>query len=420
MSQSKQDSFNQESFDQEPFNQDKRSRSSSPPPAVLEKLAEKAGIRFNGDQPWDIQVFDDEVYRRVLSQGSLAFGESYMDGWWEAEALDEVFHRILRANVEHKIGGMARLKLAGNVLRQKLLNLQRVKRAYQVGERHYDIGNDVFQAMLDPTMSYSCGYWANADTLAQAQTDKLDLVCRKLKLEAGEKVLDIGCGWGGFAHHAATHYGVEVHGITISKEQQKLAQEYCRGLPVTIELQDYRKLQGQFDKIVSIGMFEHVGPKNYHTYFKTALRLLKSNGLFLLHTIGAFRTTLTIDPWINKYIFPNGKLPSITEIGKAINGRFVLEDWHNFGPDYDKTLMAWWQRFNDAWPKLSNRELSNKEGANKKSTNKKGSQNYDERFYRMFKYYLHCSAGLFRSKQGQLWQLVLSKRENQGTYRSVR
>ncbi|WP_223671298.1 cyclopropane fatty acyl phospholipid synthase [Kangiella shandongensis] len=372
----------------------------APPPAILSELAQKAGVNFNGSQPCDIQVLNDTAYHRILTQGSLGLGESYMDGMWECQQLDELFHRLQRAEVENQLGGVARLRLAIEVIRQNLFNRQNEKRAYEVGERHYDIGNDIFEAMLDPTMNYSCAYWANANDLEQAQLDKLDLICRKLELKPGESVLDIGCGWGGFARFAAENYSVKVHGITISKEQKKLAEQRCRDLPVTIELQDYRKVNGQFDKIVSIGMFEHVGPKNYATYFDTVLRLLKDSGLFLLHTIGKYKSTPHVDPWINKYIFPNGKIPSAVQISKALDGRLNIEDWHNFGPDYEKTLLAWWQRFNNAWDTLS--------------------KNYDQRFYRMWKYYLHCSAGFFRSKQGQLWQLVLSKRGRRGTYRSVR
>lgn len=376
------------------------SRTLVEPPEILADLAAKAGVVFNGPNPWDIQVFDAAVYRGILSQGSLGLGESYMDGLWECAALDELFTRLLSADIEQKLGGMARLKLLFEALMQKVFNRQTPDRAYEVGERHYDIGNDIFEAMLDPTMSYSCGYWANASNLIEAQIGKLDLVCRKLQLKPGEKVLDIGCGWGGFAQFAAQQYGVSVHGVTISKEQQQLAQKRCQNLPVTIELQDYRELSGEYDKIVSIGMFEHVGPKNYPTYFDTALRLLKDDGLFLLHTIGLERTTARIDPWINKYIFPNGKIPSAFQLTKALDERFIIEDWHNFGPDYDKTVMAWWQNFNNAWDKLS--------------------EKYGQRFYRMWKYYLHCSAGFFRSKHGQLWQLVLAKRDRPGRYYSIR
>jgi cyclopropane-fatty-acyl-phospholipid synthase len=366
----------------------------------LSELIEPAGIRFNGRYAWDIQVHDDDMYRRILTQGSLGFGESYMDGQWDCHALDDMFCRLMKHDIEEKLGGWSRFRLLAEVLRQKLFNLQSSKRAFQVGEQHYDIGNDVFENMLDSSMSYSCAYWANAKNLEQAQFDKLDMICRKLELKPGERLLEIGCGWGGLARHAAQHYGVEVVGITVSREQQKLAQQRCEGLPVEIILMDYRKLEGEFDKIVSVGMFEHVGPKNYAAYFDAAYRLLKDDGLFLLHTIGIHKETSTVDPWIDRYIFPNGKLPSAREIARVVDDQFLIEDWHNFGQDYDRTLMAWWENFDRAWPELEPK--------------------YGKRFYRMWKYYLHCCAGFFRSRQGQLWQLVLSKRSRDQVYRSSR
>jgi cyclopropane-fatty-acyl-phospholipid synthase len=374
--------------------------SDTAPPSVLRELADQAGVRFNGNAPWDIQVHSAEVYSRILAQGSLGFGEGYMDGLWDSHALDELFDRLLSADVDEKLGGWARLRLLGEILRQRLFNLQSEGRAFQVGERHYDTGNDVFQAMLDPTMSYSCAYWQGADTLEQAQISKLDMICRKLELKPGQTLLEIGCGWGGLARHAAEHYGVEVLGITVSREQQQLARERCAGLPIRIELMDYRKLRGQFDKVVSVGMFEHVGPKNYPVYLDAVGRLMSDDGLFLLHTIGIFKTIPNVDPWIDRYIFPNGKLPSAEELASALNGRFLVEDWHNFGQDYDRTLMEWWKRFDTAWPTLEGR--------------------YGQRFYRMWKYYLLSCAGFFRSRQGQLWQLVLSKRTRRLQYRSVR
>lgn len=370
------------------------------PPALLRHLAARAGIRFDGDAPWDIQVHDPALYRRILTRGTLGFGEAYMDGMWDADALDELFHRLLRADADEGLQGLWQWRLLAGVLHQRLFNLQSQRRAFQIGERHYDIGNDIFEAMLDPTMSYSCGYWRDAQTLAQAQHDKLDLICRKLELKPGERLLDIGCGWGGLAAHAATTYGVEVVGITVSKEQQALARERCAGLPVTIELMDYRDLQGRYDKVVSVGMFEHVGLKNYPAYFDTALRAMKEDGLFLLHTIGVEQTTGTSDPWMQKYIFPNSKLPSVRQLVAVLEGRFAIEDWHNFGQDYDRTLLAWWQRFEAAWPRLRPK--------------------YGERFYRMWKYYLHSCAGFFRARHGLLWQLVLSNRRRTQTYRSVR
>ncbi len=370
------------------------------PPAAIRELLDMAGIRINGDAPWDIRILDPAVYRRVMVSGSLGFGEAYMDGLWEVERLDEFFHRLLRIDAEERFVGLARLRLIGESLRHRVFNLQSVRRAFQVGERHYDIGNDVFTAMLDSTMSYSCGWWAHADDVEQAQRDKLDLICRKLDLKPGERLLEIGCGWGGLARHAAQHYGVEVTGITVSREQRALALERCRGLPVRIELMDYREIDGRYDKVVSVGMFEHVGPKNYDVYFDTVHRVLTGEGLFLLHTIGNHVTATRCDPWIDRYIFPNGRLPSARQLTDSLEGRFLIEDWHNFGQDYDRTLMAWWTRFDAAWPRLAGK--------------------YDERFRRMWRYYLMCSAGFFRARQGQLWQLVLSKRERRGVYRSVR
>jgi cyclopropane-fatty-acyl-phospholipid synthase len=254
--------------------------------------------------------------------------------------------------------------------------------------------------MLDSSMSYSCGYWKDADDLEQAQQAKLRLICDKLELQPGESLLDIGCGWGGLAQFAARRYGVKVTGITVSREQGKLARERCAGLPVDIVLCDYRDVQGRFDKVVSVGMFEHVGPKNYARYFATVDRVMAPGGLFLLHTIGNYDTSDLSDAWIDKYIFPNGRLPSARQIAEAIEPHFLIEDWHNFGQDYDRTLMAWWENFDRAWPDLAGK--------------------YDERFYRMFRYYLNSCAGFFRSRQGQLWQLVLGKRSRRRRYQSIR
>lgn len=377
------------------------SQSSGPvAPAIVAEIFAHAGVQFNGQQPWDIQVLDHEAYRRFLYKGSLGFGDAFVDGLWDAEQLDETIERLLSAEIETQLIGWAKVRMLGESLRHRLFNLQSFARAFEVGERHYDIGNDVFEAMLDSSMSYSCAYWARADNLEQAQHDKLDMICRKLELKPGERVLEIGCGWGGLARHAAAHYGVEVVGITVSKEQKKLAEARCAGLLVEIRLMDYRLLEGSYDKIVSVGMFEHVGPKNYAVYFQKAFELLKDDGLFLLHTIGHHSTSICTDPWIDRYIFPNGKVPSAAQITRNLEQRFIIEDWHNFGQDYDRTLMAWWDNFNRAWPQLQSK--------------------YDQRFYRMWKYYLMCCAGYFRSRQGQLWQLVLSKRTRRAVYRSLR
>jgi len=364
---------------------------------TVKRLLSLADVRIDGDRPWDIQVHDEGLYARVLAEGALGLGESYMDGWWDCDQLDEFFHRVLSARIEANVRPSSELP---SLVRARLLNLQKRTRAYQIGERHYDIGNDLFQRMLDPLMTYSCGYWKEAATLQEAQEAKLDLVCRKLGLQSGMRVLDIGCGWGGTAKFAAERHGVEVVGITVAQEQVKLAREMCRGLPVEIRLQDYREVDEKFDRVLSIGMFEHVGTKNYRTYMRVVRDCLKDEGLFLLHTIGGNRNVRRTNAWTERYIFPNSVLPTAKQIAAAVEGLFVLEDWHNFGTDYDRTLMCWFRNFDDAWDNLKTR--------------------YDERFHRMWRYFLLSSAGSFRARAAQLWQIVLSPRGVAGGHRSVR
>jgi len=367
-------------------------------PAFIDQLLAKADIRIDGDSPWDLVVHDERTFSRLLRSGSLGLGEAYMDGWLDAPALDQFFARVLSAHLDEEV--RANPAMLGMIAKAVIFNMQSGRRAFTVGEVHYDLGNDLYQAMLDKSLTYTCGYWRDATTLDEAQEAKLDLVCRKLDLKRGDRVLDIGCGWGSFARHAATHYGATVVGITISKEQVALAQELCAGLPVEIRLQDYRDVHESFDHIVSLGMFEHVGRKNYRAYFDVARRCLKDGGLFLLHTIGRKDAVPPTDPWLNKYIFPGGVIPSMTQITKAVGKKFVIEDWHNFGADYDKTLMAWFANFDAGWPALE--------------------EKYGKRFYRMWKYYLLQCAGAFRARNLQLWQVVLSKEGVEGGYRSIR
>ncbi len=350
-----------------------------------EGLLALADVEIGGSRPWDLQVHDERLFDRVMAHGSLGLGESYMDGWWDCERLDEFFYRVLRARLEDRIRPLADGLRA---LRARLINLQRSARAFQIGERHYDIGNDLYRCMLDKRMIYSCGYWKDATTLDEAQEAKLDLVCRKLGLRPGMRVLDIGCGWGGAAQFAAERYGVEVVGVTVSEEQVKLARGLCQGLSVEIWLQDYREVTGEFDRVFSLGMFEHVGSKNYSTFMQVARRCLRDDGLFLLHTIGGNRSVSSTDPWMARYIFPNSMLPSAKQIAEAAEGVFVIEDWHSFGPDYDKTLMSWHRNFESGWESLRGR--------------------YDERFRRMWTYYLLSCAGSFRARKIQLWQIALS------------
>ena len=367
--------------------------------SLVKELLSLANIEINGSNPWDIQVHDDRFYKRAVTEVELGLGESYMDNWWDVEKLDEMIYQIIRADLQNKV--KHNLKVALQLAGFYIINMQARRRAFIIGERHYDLGNDLFQNMLDKRMNYSCGYWKNATTLDEAQENKLDLICKKLYLKPGMKVLDIGCGWSAFGKYAAEKYGVEVVGLTVSKEQVALGKELCKGLPVEFRLLDYREVNDKFDSIVSVGMIEHVGYKNYKEYFQIAERNLEGDGLFLLHTIGEVRSTKNTDAWTHKYIFPNGMLPSISQLGKAIEGIFVMEDWHNIGADYDKTLMSWFDNFNNSWDKIKNK--------------------YNERFYRMWKYFLLSSAGAFRARsKNQLWQIVLSKKGVLGGYNSVR
>ncbi len=351
------------------------------------KLLSSAGITINGKNSFDIQITDDRFYNIIFSKGELGFGESYMNGWWECDHIDELVYRILRARLDEKI----RKNLAVIVLaiKTRLFDLQTKHRAFIVGRRHYDLDNELFSLMLDSSMSYSCAYFKDTDSLDEAQKKKLALTCGKLQLKPGMKLLDIGCGWGGLAKFAAENYGVKVTGVTVSKNQVEFAKDLCKGLPVEIIFDDYRNIKGKYDRVVSVGMFEHVGYKNYRTFMKVVRKLLADDGLFLLHTIGSNYSTTFTSPWIQKYIFPNGMLPSIKQIGESMEGLFIMENWENYGHHYYKTLMSWHHNFVKNWDRIKDR--------------------YGQRFFRMWTYYLLSSAGSFKARENQLWQVMLSK-----------
>jgi len=364
---------------------------------AIKGILSQAGITLNGDMPWDIRVTDERFYNRVLREGSLGLGESYMDGWWDCDELDTFFAKLVPINPEEKIKADWRLLL--HTIGEVIFNQGRKTRAFLIGERHYDRGNELFRNMLDKRMVYSCGYWKDAKDLDSAQEAKLELICRKLGLKPGDRVLDIGCGWGSLAKYAAENYGTEVVGITVSKEQLSLGRELCRGLPVELRLQDYRDIDERFDHVVSVGMFEHVGWKNYRTYMEKVRQCLKDDGLFLLHTIGSNTSQISRDVWYNKYIFPNSMIPSMKQISASVEGLCVIEDVHNFGSHYDPTLTAWFNNFDSNWSKL------------------RGS--YDDRFYRMWKYYILSFAGIFRARYLQVWQFVLSPNGVQRGYKTI-
>jgi cyclopropane-fatty-acyl-phospholipid synthase len=357
------------------------------PKDITQKVLALADVRLGGTCPWDMTVYNEDFYARLLRHGSLGLGESYMDGWWDCPALDEFFSRVLSAGL--KRDGVHNWRFAWRYLLASAFNRQTRTRARRVAEQHYDLGNQLYQNMLDRRMVYTCARWDHASCLDEAQEVKLGFVCQKLGLRPGMHLLDIGCGWGSLALFAVQKYGVHVTGITLSREQLQLGQEMCAHLPIELRLQDYRDLHGTFDHVASLGMFEHVGYKNYRIFFETAHRSLNPGGLFFLSTIGSTHSVRMTDPWIEKYIFPNSHLPSPVQITRAIEGLFAIEDWENWGSDYDRTVMAWFQNFDKNWDKLKSQ--------------------YDARFYRMWKYYLMAAAASFRSRKNQVWQILLSR-----------
>lgn len=364
----------------------------------FKRLFSSANIIVDGNNPWDIQVHNQNFYNRVLSNGKLGLGESYMDGWWECDDISEFISRALRSNINNMIKPWKCLPL---VVKSKIFNLQYKAKAQKDVSSHYNKGDTLFQSMLDKRLTYSSGYWKNVNALDEAQEAKLELICNKIGLKPNMTVLDIGCGWGSFVKYAAEKYNVRAVGITLSEEQVKLGKELCKDLPIEIRLQDYRDVHEKFDRIVSIGMIEHVGYKNYRRFMEVVHNNLSDEGIFLLHTIGSNISDVGTDNWTNKYIFPNGVLPSICELAKATEKVFVMEDWHNFSFDYSKTLDAWFDNFNNNWEA-------------------KLSQIYDNRFYRMWKYYLQSFSGSFKSRHNQLWQIVYSKNGIVGGYNSLR
>ncbi|MFT5201037.1 MAG: cyclopropane-fatty-acyl-phospholipid synthase [Candidatus Aldehydirespiratoraceae bacterium] len=367
-------------------------------PEIGRQILDVAGITLGGDGPLDITIHDDRFWDRVLSDRELGLGESYQDGWWDANQLDEFLTALQVSDIRALV--KPNLALASRALTARLHNRQTRSLAKRNAESHYNIGNDLYERMLDKRMIYTCGYWSEANDLDSAQEAKLDLVCQKLDLERGMRLLDIGCGWGGFAQFAAERYDVHVTGITPAAAQVAVARERTASLPVRIEQLDYREIDGSFDRITSIGMMEHVGPKNLPTFFDTCRELLEPDGLMLHHTIGSNDWLTVGDPWFDRHIFPGGVLPSLGQISRAAEEHWSIEDVHNFGPDYDRTLMAWHDNISARWDEIAD---------------------YDERFRRTWDYYLLGSAAGFRSRSVQLFQIVFSQsRQQRPAYRSPR
>ncbi|XP_021964854.2 cyclopropane-fatty-acyl-phospholipid synthase [Folsomia candida] len=378
-------------------------------PIVIKKL-DQVGITINKGGPCDIKnrnfmTSQDTVYIRAINEGILGFGESYMDGDWDAEDIPAVFYKIFANDAPILRMFMNPWNRFLYYMQFSFFNLQTKQRVYDVAKIHYDLGNEFFENMLDSTMNYTCGYFKDTDNLEKAQLAKMDFVAAKLGIKQGMTVLDIGCGFGGMARHLAINYGATVTAVTISKEQATFAQQACRGLPVTVKVMDYRDVSGTYDRVVSLGDLEHIGPANYGTFFKTVSRCLKEDGLCLIHCMGNYHDVMPHqEPFSAKYVFPGACLPYYTEVMGSLQNLFLIEDWHNFGNDYNLTSVAWRDNFIRNWPKLQQLDKIK----------------YDDRFYRMWTFYLGVAIALYKARKIQLWQIVLSKHGVVGGYRSVR
>ena len=365
------------------------------PPGVISELLAGAAVRINGDAPWDIQVYDEKVYRLILTQGSLGLGRAYMEGLWDSDQLDETFHRLLAADIDTKMVGWARVRLLGEVLRQRLFNLQSPQRAFQVAEQHYDIGNDVFESMLDSRMIYSCAYWEHASSLEQAQQHKLDMICRKLQLQPGERLLEIGCGWGGLAGHLADR-GAEVDAISLSDAQLAWARRHHMG-PRFLK-QDYRDTAGSYDGIVSVEMVEALGREYWPTFMDCVARNLKPGGRAAIQFISIrddlFDAYAASADFIQAYIFPGGLLIRTSEFRRLAEARgLAWQDQVDFGPDYAETLKTWRVNFNNAVV----------EGCL--------PPGFDARFVELWRFYLLYCEGGFRGGGIDVHQVTLVKRD---------
>lgn len=346
--------------------------------AELESLLARAGVAVGGARPWDIRVRHPGFFARVRAGGSLAAGEAYADGWWESDRLDEFFHRVFKAGLPERL---APAPWSG--ARRLLARL--LGRAPRGPEAHP--GGEVFRAMLGPTMSFSSGYWRDARGLDEAAEAAMELACRKLELRPGMSVLDLGCGWGAFARHAARTRGVSVVGVDIACERVNAGRELCKGLPVALRVQDHAEVRGRFDRVVSLGLAEEVGPAGCGGLMAAAARCLKPDGVALIQAAARNAPASRRDPWLERCGFAGGAAPSLSRLVQAMEGRFVVEDVHNLGPHYDRTLMAWHENLERRWHRCRG----------------------DERLYRTLKFSLLASAGAFRARRSQLFQILMSR-----------
>jgi len=398
---------------------------------AVQKILSPLDIQINGNRPWDMIVYDQETYKRILSEGSLGLGESYINGGWDSLQLDEFFCKLTKDKPDIKTFNP---RVIIPILASKLFNPQREGKSKRVIDQHYNLGNHFYTQMLDRNyMQYSCAYFKDTDNLDEAQKNKLELICGKLHLpKKGEgqtdRILEIGSGFGGFAKFATTNYNCEVTGYNISREQAAFSRELTKDLPVKIMELDYRdaivsRNKESFNKVVSIGFWEHAGPKNYRTGMEIVDFCLKPEGLFLLQTIGRHNNHgKRFDSWINYRIFPGGCLPFASEILESSEGLFRLEDVHNFGHYYADTLGAWFKNFDSNWKQF--KEENGEEFYKKLKVSFKDWPDFEkdegEKFYRMWKYYLLSCKGAFESGSIDLYQFVFSKGNFSWLYEPVR
>ncbi len=347
-----------------------------------------------------MRLTDPTLYRSLFFNPELAAGEAYMDGRMSFE------NSTLRDFLT--LFSVNRLSLGSyplqKVLRTVSRGLKRFQQANPIGKaqknvaHHYDIGNDFYRLFLDRGMQYSCAYFTSDDnTLEEAQQNKLRLIASKLDLKPGQKVLDIGCGWGDMALYLGRMADVQVVGVTLSKEQCKLANEKAKALGladrVRFELRDYRDLTERFDRIVSVGMFEHVGVHHYGEYFAKVNELLTDTGVMLLHSIGHMSPPGTASPWLRKYIFPGAYSPALSEVFTAVEQNSLwVTDLEFLRVHYAKTLAHWVSRF--------------------EANRAKVAEMYDERFCRMWEFYLISCEMMFRTGSQLVFHMQLAKKRD--------
>jgi cyclopropane-fatty-acyl-phospholipid synthase len=349
-----------------------------------------ADIEIDGHRPWDIRVNDPAFYLRMMPNPAFQIGQTYMDGMWDCDAIDEMVFKLIASRVyaQHEKGGVFHLR---NAL-ARVRNMQSRARAGEVALAHYDLDLDLYRGMLDETLTYTCAYWdAPGATLADAQRAKLRLICDKLELKPGQTLLDIGCGFGGLAAFAAEHYGVKTLGVTNSQQHCTVARTLYPHLELA--LMDYRELPAlgrRFDAVASVEMIEAVGPKNFTTYFDVVSQCLAPRGAFLLQSFISPASRFVCNEWFDRYIFPNGVVPSFPQLHAASAMTFgAPTDVHELGLHYPSTLLAWDRNLRATWPRLRSRN--------------------DERFRRMWHFYLTSLAGVFRAEDLRLCQVLYRK-----------